>query len=140
MEEELKAYFFQNMYLQGIHAGIQSAHTLATMFTTYTSESREKYEMLHEWANSYETIVVLNGGNSGNLHWIADLLSCSDNYMPWACFCESEDALNGALTNIGIIVPEKYWKTKIKDLENTDCYTSWELEFMEVLQSCRLMN
>ena len=114
MGEELRAYFFQNMYLQGIHAGIQSQHTTVEMFRKYTKlrESRSRiaeldYDMLVDWADNYKTTIVLNGGYAVNLERIKTLFQSQDNPYPWASFNESAEALSGCITNVGIVVPEK---------------------------------
>lgn len=106
-KQELRAYFFQNFYLQGIHAGIQAQHTMAEMFVKYIMGSEK--EMLLDWAQNHKTTIVLNGGMSGDLQAIVDLLSSPQNTYPWAFFKETEYALNGALTNVGIILPERIY-------------------------------
>lgn len=107
--EKLRAYFFNNMYLQGIHAGVQSQHTTAEIFTKYLTECSPQRSQLLSWANEHKTTIVLNGGMSSHLKEVIELFENSDNPYPWAYFCESEEALNGAITNVGIIVPEKIW-------------------------------
>lgn len=137
---ELRAYFFQNMYLQGIHAGIQSQHTTVEMFLSYSKSKSQKAKMLYDWADNHKTTIILNGGYTSNLIKISALLKDKRNPLPWSDFCESTDALNGALTNVGVIVPEKYYSVKVVDACQWLDYTPWEIQFMEVLQSCRLMN
>ena len=46
MSEELRLYSFQNFYLAGIHAGIQTAHSIAEMsMKTY----EQSYKYYKEW-------------------------------------------------------------------------------------------
>jgi hypothetical protein len=104
--QELRAYFFQNMYLQGIHAGIQTQHCTAEMFVKYLPFENRCSDMLYDWANHHKTTIILNGGYASNLHRIVDLLTSPDNPYPWAYFCESEEALEGCITNVGVIVPK----------------------------------
>lgn len=160
-EPELRAYFFQNMYLSGLQAGLQSQHTTAEMFVKYNSyaiaagggksshigSSMKKIGMLYSWASDHKTTIILNGGYSSNLQKIVDLLEDSQNPMPFNFFHETEDALNGALTNVGVIVSDRYWKVKVEEAKRSNHftltginYTEWEFKFMEVLQGCRLIN
>lgn len=102
----LRAYFFQNMYLGGIQAGIQAQHCTARLFTKYNLGSVE-YDTIHNWAQNHETTILLNGGMCNDLNSIAECLSSLD--YPWATFSESDEALNGALTSVGVILPEHIW-------------------------------
>lgn len=112
---ELRAYFFNNMYLQGIHAGIQTQHCTAEMFLKYkgrlsdSPQDLENYFSLMGWAKNYKTTIVLNGGYASNLDRIANTFSDGENPYPWAYFKESEEALNGCITNVGIVVPKTVW-------------------------------
>lgn len=105
---KLRAYFFNNMYFSGIHAGIQSQHTTAEMFTKYNRDACQ-YDMLFDWADNHKTTVVLNGGIQTDLMELQAIFSSKDNPYPWAYFNESKEAANGCLTNVGIIVPEKVY-------------------------------
>lgn len=140
----MRAYFFQNFYLQGIHAGIQSQHTTAEMFVKYSIGS-EQHSMLFDWAINHKTTIVLNGGMQSDLLYIEDLLEYSK--FPWASFREERDALNGALTNIGIILPEYVYNApKYIDGHNEFyCHFAdtdllfYDMEFVKLLQTKRLM-
>lgn len=141
----MRAYFFQNFYLQGIHAGIQSQHTTAEMFVKYANQPNYN-KVLFDWAANHKTTIVLNGGMQSDLLKIEYLLEYSQ--FPWASFREEQDALNGALTNVGVIVPE-YVYTAPKYVDGYDDFYShfaatdllfYDLEFIKVLQSKRLMN
>ena len=149
--EELRAYFFNNMYLQGIHAGIQTQHCTAEMFIKYPYDTctPDEYD-LYDWANNHKTTIILNGGYASNLERISSQLSSSDNPYPWAYFQESEDALNNCITSVGIILPKrvfegsKYMSTLSPSLMR-DRYiqlnniTSFETKIMEELSQCKLM-
>lgn len=167
MENKYRAYFFSNMYLQGVHAGVQSAHTLAEMFNKYqpTDQSSGAYQidedtslfyMLETWSTEDKTIIVLNGGMAGDLQNIINTLSDEDNPYPWAYFKEDSYSLNGALTNVGIILPEKlynYDKNYSETLSNLNnngvCLavniippklTTFETKIVELLRGKRLAN
>lgn len=106
----MRAYFFTNMYLSDIQRGIQTAHVMHEMFTYY---DRSSSPLLYDWADNHKTIIVLNAGYSSTLEEIQTHLANDENYLPWNFFRESEEALNNALTCIGIIVPEAYYNTTV---------------------------
>lgn len=112
---KLRAYFFLNMYMSGIHAGIQAQHCTAEMFRKYDCI----HCSLHDWADNDKTTILLNGGNQDNLRTILHYMVQSE--YPHAHFRESKEALNSALTCIGIILPEKMFR-----------YREWELPVAEV--------
>lgn len=105
----MRAYFIANMYTAGIHAGIQSAHCLHEMYEKYRDYHNPKPgKVLQNWAENHKTIIVLNGGYSSRLR---ELFLTFRNHaprleLPYANFHESMDALDGALTCVGIILPE----------------------------------
>lgn len=142
MEVKMRAYFFQNFYLQGIHAGIQSAHTLAEM--SLLDWDAEIYEVYRVWAASHKTIIVLNGGTQVDLEEIYSL--CAKMRLPYAKFHEEHGALNGALTNVGIILPEVIYNSPPIDSLGYDLYieqnglTGSDHNFIVMMQSKRLMN
>lgn len=149
MENNYRAYFFQNMYLHGIHAGVQSQHTTAEMFIKYLPyDVDEETSILYDWANFHKTTIVLNGGMSGALQEIVEVFDSEENNYPWATFSETEYALNGALTNVGIILPEKvyaYDKFVQSKMDNDGWgvvpdLTEFELKIVEILRGKRLMN
>ena len=162
MEQKLRAYFFNNMYLQGAHSGIQSQHCTAELFVKYqwldsecqTDESDT--EILYDWAQNHKTTIVLNGGMSGDLQALVELFESEYNPYPWSFFKEAEYALNGALTNVGIILPEKIYNydknyQKLLDSRNTNgmqlmvhyeppVLPEFDMKIVEALRGKRLMN
>lgn len=149
-KQELRAYFFQNMYLQGIHAGIQSQHTTAEMFIKYLEPCNPytcaKYDTLYDWAKLNKTTIVLNGGMQGDLEEVVKVLEDPDNEYPWAFFKESDYALGGALTNVGVILPEKIYNAPdpFKDVPLFEEYcdlnhvTVYEKQIVGLIKSKRL--
>lgn len=139
----MRAYFFQNFYLQGIHAGIQSQHTTAEMFVKYSQPSTQQ-EQLFDWAINHKTTIVLNGGMQQDLEDVIKVLSWLD--FPFAYFKESKECLNGALTNVGVILPEYIYSAPRQDSEDWLQYflsgniTLNQEVFIRLLQSKRLMN
>ena len=139
----MRAYFFQNFYLQGIHAGIQSQHTTAEMFVKYQHDCIEK-EMLFDWATNHKTTIVLNGGMQKDLFDIITILN--KNIYPFAWFKEEQDALNMALTNVGVILPSFIYDAPTA---YSDCFEDYvvdnklsegQMDLIIALQSKRLMN
>lgn len=111
----MRAYFFGNMYLSSIQQGIQSGHVIADMFVKYFETSKFGYvpqlEFLIKWADEHKTMILLNAGYASEIHDLGSFLIDNANSFPWASFSESTEALDGAATSIGIILPEKIYNT-----------------------------
>lgn len=121
----MRLYTFTNMYLSDIQKGIQSAHlvheimneahdncmTIASDSDLTTQEIHfdKKALMVKEWAEEHKTMIVCNGGNSANLNAIGELFSNTQNPYPFAWFNEDEESLNGAITCVGIVLPEELY-------------------------------
>lgn len=101
----MRAYFFGNLYLSSIQQGIQALHATADMFIRYPTPSL-KQSLLHEWAERHKTVILLNAGYSETIRDLAMFMASDENRYPWAAFHEGKDALDGALTCVGIILPE----------------------------------
>ena len=126
----MRAYFFGNMYLSSIQQGIQAHHTTSELFIKYreidlydyaesTGDNPPKQladraaqaDTLYEWARNHKTSILLNGGYSATLRELVAIFGNRQNPYPWAFFNESDEALDGALTCVGIILPEKIYET-----------------------------
>ena len=108
----MRLYTFTNMYLSQIQRGIQSAHVASDLLVKYSVHNGiEKRNTLFDWAGNHKTMIVLNGGYSSTLHVLIDLFDDPRNPHPFAAFYESEDALAGALTCVGIVLPERIYET-----------------------------
>ncbi|KKM67218.1 hypothetical protein LCGC14_1473340 [marine sediment metagenome] len=105
----MRAYYFGNMYLSSIQQGIQAAHATHGLFNKYAAS--EKAETLFNWSQNHKTMILLNGGYSENLRKIIALFGHNENPYPWAFFNESEEAADGLLTSVGIVLPEKIYVT-----------------------------
>jgi hypothetical protein len=100
------------MYLTGIHPGIQAQHCTAELFIKYPEDKGDPaFDWLYTWAREHKTTIILNGGYSATLRELIEQLDNRQNPYPWASFHESEEALDGALTCVGIILPEKIYET-----------------------------
>jgi hypothetical protein len=138
---DLRAYFFGNMYLSSIQQGIQAAHVVARMFMKYPEDQTcQGIDYLQEWADKYETMILLNGGYGENLHDLYDFMNTHSNPFPFAKFHESHEALDNAITSVGIILPNYIWEASAK-MRDESVYrpnvvigmSKWEIEMAERL-------
>lgn len=97
----MRLYSVTNMYLSDIQKGIQTAHIVSEL------SKIDKNADYKEWAENYKTIIVLNGGYSQNIQNISEIIGNST--LQGVAFTESEEALGGALTATGVVVPEKFY-------------------------------
>lgn len=167
-EQELRIFHFGHFMLSSIQQGIQAAHAQTEMAVAYlgggvVSElggGRAEINMYREWAEEHKTIVCKNGGNSEALARIHDTIFREDATFPRSSFDESEDALNGTLTNVAIVLPERIFKIGVKVIKNGtyECkyhdngvlyhfydlnddphkFTDYEHEVIKILASTRL--
>ena len=159
----MRGYFFGNYYLSSIQQGIQAAHCTADMAMKYSShrgEDLESWQTYCDWAQHHKTMVLLNGGNQASLNELAWFFNSVDNIFPWEQFFEDEQSLNGCLTCVGIILPERIYEAavlirsrtteilKVKN-EETDCVwissteteftlSPWEYELIQRMNQCGL--
>ncbi len=119
----MRAYFFGNMYLSSIQQGIQAQHTTAELFIKYRGEDEftpQTTSFLYEWARNHKTSILLNGGYSENLYYLSAILATPENPYPWASFKESKEALDGALTCVGIVLPARIYETAAAIRDNAE--------------------
>lgn len=116
----MRLYSFQNFYFAGIHAGIQTAHSVAEIAARYDAGSPEN-EMFLDWAVNHKTIIVKNGGMAGDLRKLIETLSRDDNPYPWAKFHEDQYAADGCLTNVSIVVPTDVWRLADAKRKSINC-------------------
>ena len=76
----MRLYSFQNFYFAGIHAGIQTAHSVGEMAANYDA-STSQGKMFLDWAKNHKTIIVKNGGT---ITRIRGHFSTSLNTLPMA--------------------------------------------------------
>jgi len=147
------------MYISPIQVGIQSAHVTSELFTKYTDELHpEHISQLYDWATNHKTLICLNGGYGANLHSLVERFDEKRCTFPNAKFHESQDALDGAITCVGIVLPERIYETaaairsdRTRNSEipiyiqiernweyNGYYFTEWELDFMIELNKFRL--
>ncbi len=138
----MRFYSFTNLYTPGIHAGIQTAHAIHEMISKYYPRAGEsaavdqKIEVLNDWLVNHKTIIVLNGGYHDNLNRIYRELTqiSADLGLPLIRWRESREALNGATTAVGIVVPPLvYFWNEEPYLTNDP-----EANLYRILKSCPL--
>lgn len=107
-------FTFTNNYLSSIQKGIQSLHVTSELFVKYADPAGDHScremaagRVLWHWAKKIKAAVVLNGINSGTLLSIQCMLDKKENPYPWVDFHEDQVSLGGALTCVGIVLPEK---------------------------------
>jgi len=111
------------MYLSSIQQGIQALHATTEMYNKYTGHESVQWTMLNDWAQNHKTVILLNAGYGQNIDVLnaffegiprpgmTRLREVYDNYSPYpfAVFNESDEALGGAATSFGVILPAKIY-------------------------------
>jgi hypothetical protein len=124
---EYRLYTFGHFQLSSIQQGIQAGHAAVRLVDSYRypqmdfgdeEEYRKMCDMVHEWVTKHETFVCKNGGNSESLAEIQAFLSRPDSTYPWASFYESEEAMQGLLTCLAVILPSKIYEDGIKYIKD----------------------
>lgn len=134
----MRFYGFGNYYLSSLQQGLQSAHCVSELFVKYELGSSQ-YEKVMDWARNHKTMVLLNGGNSANLQFIHDeFIRMQENgfNLPFVKFHEDEASLGGALTYVGVVVPEHIYENAAK-VRSSELQIGnplfWESEFILLL-------
>jgi len=169
------------MYLSSIQQGIQAGHVIGEMAAKYQRTGdgfTPQGHAFYDWAENHKVMVLLNAGYGEQIHeleaffegtldmpGVTRLSEEYDNYgpYPFAIFHESEEALDGAATCFGVILPPKIYEgakmmrkvlrdkrsaeyyafTKYRILVLEDSteeiqYTKWEVELMQRMGKFRL--
>lgn len=119
--DTFRCYHFNNFYLTGVHAGIQAAHAQHELSLKYMESSVyfEKSKVDHhgtqendylEWLENHKTIILLNAGMAQDLEELVELFDTKDNPFPWAEWRESKEALNGCITSIAMVLPDRIYE------------------------------
>lgn len=114
MRTQYRFYSLTNLYISDIQRGIQTAHAVSEMMAKYREPERvgpnydEARRVYTEWAENDKTIIVLQGGPSGALHEAHEFIKVLSHKLtlPFVKFYEDEYSLNGALTCVGVVVPD----------------------------------
>lgn len=118
----MRAYSFVHFQLSSMGKGIQSMHSFIEMrqkydtLTTFPSgaDVERHLNTYLDWAKNHKTLIVLNGGNCASLKELAEMFRCLDYDartfgIPYCEFFEDEETLNGAITCVSIILPERIY-------------------------------
>ncbi len=133
----MRLYSITNMYMAGIHAGIQTQHSTAELFVKYpmtNSSTSHLGSFVYAWAKYHKTTVILNGGMHDALCRLLELLEEwesrePDEVMPFAPFFEP--GVNNALTSISIVMDEvsiEYMSRIRSTKPDTDEYAQLTIE------------
>ena len=108
----MRLYSITNMYMSGIHAGIQTQHSTVELFVKYpltNSATSHQGMVISDWAKYHKTTVVLNGGMHNSLLEVLKLFEIWEKnepyeVLPFAPFYEP--GVNDALTSISVVMPQ----------------------------------
>jgi hypothetical protein len=144
----MRYYGFGCYYLSSLQQGLQAAHVVGELWSKWDKDSPQ-YKKGRKWAKKHKTMVLLNGGNSG------DLKELFKKFKGWqkagmdlafAKFNEDEVSLNCALTAIGIVLPKKYYNA-MSALRSGSVeavfvgeWQEWEKNLVVTLKDYRLAN
>ena len=161
-----RAYFFNNMYLEGIHNGIQAGHAIDQMWLKYTDPNADPNRLanLRDFSKRHKTFIILTAGEHQNMmQTFKTLFKSRDNPYPYERFLEP--GLNNTITSIGIILPKCMYdavsmavgRAALKAAETGPSsnwtafiekkmlvkaqkrgYTPWEIEFLKFKAPCGL--
>lgn len=110
-------YVFVNMYTSGIHAGIQAAHAIAELVHNFQSSP-----ILKGWVEETKTIILLEGGESGDLEQLAVLfadIDCEQETEKFIFNIWFEPGLNSAATALALIfTDEAMGEDQPQDIKN----------------------
>lgn len=112
-----RMYVIVNQYISGIQAGIQAAHAACRLVHNYSTNVDPddcRVKLMKQWVTKDETMILLNGGYQKAMYDFTDefILPIADE-IPFTYFHEEQHALNGALTAIAFVLPEKLWNTYV---------------------------
>lgn len=107
----MRYYGFGNMYLSSLQQGLQNAHAIAEMFVKYQISGTAEAASMYDWAENHKTMILLNAGYGKNIHALVERFDHFENPYPWADFHEEEASLDGAITCVGIVLPEKIYES-----------------------------
>lgn len=102
----MKMYVLCHQWLSPLQKGLQGAHAIVSLVYN-NQDNKEFMESFNTWADQYETMVFLNGGNTKNLR---EMYQLTYNTFPTATFgmifTEDEESLNNSPTAVAILVSE----------------------------------
>lgn len=151
MTEEFRCYTFTHFMLSSIQQGIQSGHAAMELVNKYYDPDdrfwygESLWDDIVDWIRDNKTIVCLNGGNTESMVELESFLNTYANPFPWVSFHEDESSMEGILTSIAIIIPdriydaeveEQYWGGMASQIPGE--FTEWEWELYHRIKSAPL--
>lgn len=138
----MRLYSFVNMYLSPIQHGIQTAHVVSDLYEKYRNIDVKKHgavarDTLYDWGKNHKTIIVLNGGFSSNLDDICHYISNQDVY-PYVKFHEGKDELCGAVTAVGIVLPEYVYMLGKENYTPPHMVSKTDIDISEIISKYKL--
>ena len=165
--ESMRAYFLNNMYLNGIHNGIQAGHAIDQMWLKYTEPGANPQRLadLRDFSKRHKTFVILTAGEHADMsQTFKTLFKHRDNPYPFERFLEP--GLNNTITSIAIVLPKTMYdavamavgramlkaddpgpghgnweacmEKKMLPKAQKRNYTKWELAFLKFKAPCQL--
>jgi peptidyl-tRNA hydrolase len=126
----MRFYSAGNVYLSSIQQGIQAAHCVGEMVLRSSSNN-----LVSEWLEHHKTLICVNGGNNSALLELHALFTEVNNPgYPVAHFREDEASMDGMLTTVGIIVPEKIYGIDPADATTWAGLSEWEVRLAIALK------
>lgn len=125
--QNYRLYCLTNSYLSSLQKGLQTAHVVSEIYSCATELPHEK-KVFDQWADQDRTIIILNGGNCASLEDFRGFLIYSNCRWPWAAFYEDKQSLNGAITAVGVIVPESVYQQGGLDEQAADMALASKLQ------------
>lgn len=147
---EYRCYTFTHFMLSSIQQGIQSGHAAMELVNKYYDpeevtyvQDEHNFEIVIDWIRDNKTIVCLNGGNSESMIELVQFLNTYKNPFPWVTFHEDESSMEGILTSIAIILPDRIYNTDLEELYSMASFvpgqfTEWEWELVNRVKSMSL--
>jgi hypothetical protein len=110
-----KVYVFTHAWLSPLQKGIQAAHAVAELVAIGTPDTKD-------WVKYDKTLILLDGGNSDtmkvtNFEAAAERVGYYEKEPDrWtrkppfnnACFYEDDSSMEGMLTAVAVLMPDKY--------------------------------
>lgn len=124
--------FWTNFYLSSIQHGIQCAHTVGKLTE---KEPVVRTETLNKWLHRDCTINLRNGGDNESMKELLSFMFLEADDYDWAYFEESEGAMGGMLTCVGVVLPMDVFAP---DYEPHFHDTGFEAEIYRKIKGTRL--
>jgi len=149
MNTEYRVYTFTHFMLSSIQQGIQSGHAATALVDKYYDaeatykQDEEAFDKILTWIREDKTIVCLNGGNSESMFEWYRFFNTHLNPFPWVKFHEDESSMEGILTSIAILLPDRIYDVDLEELYSMASFvpgqfTEYEWELVNRVKSASL--